>query len=83
MLGVLVVFGDALVGQCLAQPGMLVVHGPHPFLQLCRMIVAGSEWAGPAPFESGRCHRFGDGLFPIVGRWAPNGRRFPLAGRGG
>jgi DNA-binding CsgD family transcriptional regulator/tetratricopeptide (TPR) repeat protein len=35
--GVLVVFGDALVGQRLAQPGMLVVHGSHPFLQLSRM----------------------------------------------
>jgi tetratricopeptide (TPR) repeat protein len=38
--GLLVAFGDALVGQRLAQPGMLVVHGSHPFLQLSRMIVA-------------------------------------------
>jgi hypothetical protein len=29
--GLLVAFGDALLGQGLAQPGMLVVHGPHPF----------------------------------------------------
>jgi hypothetical protein len=35
--GLLVAFGDALVGQCLAQPGMLVVHGSHPFLQLSRI----------------------------------------------
>jgi hypothetical protein len=37
MVGLLVAFGDALVGQRLAQPGMLVVHGSHPFLQLSRM----------------------------------------------
>jgi hypothetical protein len=37
MVGVLVAFADALVGQRLAQPGMLVVHGSHPFLQLSRM----------------------------------------------
>jgi hypothetical protein len=33
MVGLLVPFGDALVGQRLAQPGMLVVHGSHPFPQ--------------------------------------------------
>jgi DNA-binding CsgD family transcriptional regulator/tetratricopeptide (TPR) repeat protein len=37
MVGLLVAFGDALVGQGLAQPGMLVVHGSHPFLQLSRI----------------------------------------------
>jgi hypothetical protein len=37
MVGVLVAFADALGGQRLTQPGMLVVHGSHPFLQLSRM----------------------------------------------
>jgi hypothetical protein len=37
MVGLLVSFADALVGQGLAQPGMLVVHGSFPFLQLSRM----------------------------------------------
>jgi hypothetical protein len=37
LVGLLVVFGDALVGQRLAQPGMLVVHRSHPFLQLSHM----------------------------------------------
>src|SRR5215211_7197535 len=79
MVGLLVAFGDALVGQRLAQPGMLVVHESHPFPQLSRMIVAGSGWAGRAPSESGTCHTFGDGLFPIFGRWLrrppfPSGR---------
>jgi predicted ATPase len=32
-----VAFGDVLVGQRLAQLGVLVVHGSHPFLQLSRM----------------------------------------------
>ena len=77
--GLLMPFGDALVSQRLAQPGMLVVHGPHPFLQLSRMIVAGSGWAGSAPSESGTCHTYGAGLFPIFGRWLlrspfPSGR---------
>jgi hypothetical protein len=31
MVGLLAPFGDALVGQRLAQPSMLVVHGSHPF----------------------------------------------------
>jgi hypothetical protein len=31
MVGLLASFGDALVGQRLTQPGMLVVHGAHPF----------------------------------------------------
>ena len=35
--GLLLSFGDALGGQHLAQPGVLVVHGPHPFLQLSHM----------------------------------------------
>jgi hypothetical protein len=30
MVGLLVPFGDALLGQGLAQPGMLVVHGSSP-----------------------------------------------------
>jgi hypothetical protein len=38
MGGLLVAFGDALVGQRLTQSGMLVVHGSHPFLQLSRMV---------------------------------------------
>jgi hypothetical protein len=33
MGGLLSPLGDALVGQYLAQPGMLVVHGPFPFLR--------------------------------------------------
>jgi AAA ATPase domain len=37
MVGLLVAFGDALVGQRLAQPGVLVVHGSHPFPQLSRI----------------------------------------------
>jgi predicted ATPase len=37
MVGLLVAFADALVGQRLTQPGMLVVHGSHPFPQLSRM----------------------------------------------
>jgi hypothetical protein len=31
MGGLLAPFGDVLLGQDLAQPGMLVVHGSHPF----------------------------------------------------
>jgi hypothetical protein len=37
VVGLLATFGDALVGHRLAQPGMLVVHGPSPFLQLSRV----------------------------------------------
>src|SRR4029453_12993534 len=37
MVGLLVPFADALGGQGLAQPGMLVVHGSHPFPQLSRI----------------------------------------------
>jgi hypothetical protein len=37
MVGLLVPFGDALLGQRPAQPGMLVVHGSHPFPQLSRI----------------------------------------------
>jgi hypothetical protein len=29
MVGLLAPFGDALLGQRLSQPGMLVGHGPH------------------------------------------------------
>jgi hypothetical protein len=32
MVGLLSPLVDALLGQHLAQPGMLVVHGPSPFL---------------------------------------------------
>jgi hypothetical protein len=39
--GLLVPLGDALGGQGLAQPGMLVMHGPFPFLQLSRLMVVG------------------------------------------
>jgi hypothetical protein len=35
--GLLVVLGHTLLGQYLAQSGMLVVHGPAPFLQLSRI----------------------------------------------
>jgi hypothetical protein len=31
MVSLLMPFGDALLGQGLAQPGMLVVHRSHPF----------------------------------------------------
>jgi len=41
MVGLLVPFADALLGQGLAQPGMLVVHGSHPFPQLSRVLVVG------------------------------------------
>jgi hypothetical protein len=40
MGGLLVSFGDALGGQCLAQPGMLVVHVSLPFLQLRLLVPA-------------------------------------------
>src|SRR5919108_4046166 len=33
------------------------------------LLVAGSGWAGSAPSESGTCHTYGDGLFPMFGRW--------------
>jgi hypothetical protein len=36
MGGLLSPFGDTLLGQRLAQPGLLVVHGSFPFLPLSR-----------------------------------------------
>jgi hypothetical protein len=41
MGGLLVSFGDALLGQCLAQPGMLVVHVCSPSYSSALLVVAG------------------------------------------
>jgi hypothetical protein len=54
MGGLLVPVDDALGGQQLAQPGMLVVHGPSPFLQLssigcCRLAQDGAAACPPNP----------------------------------
>jgi hypothetical protein len=83
MGGLLVAFGDALVGQCLAQPGMLVVHGSHPFLQLSRMDRC---W-----LRMGRERAVRIWHLPYVRRWpvpylwplAPTVTRFALPGRAG
>jgi hypothetical protein len=51
-------FGDALLGQYLAQPGMLVVHGFLPFscAQPYWSLLAGSGWSWGMPPESGTRH---------------------------
>jgi hypothetical protein len=41
MGGLLVALGDALLGQYLAQPGMLVAHGSSPLLRSALLVVAG------------------------------------------
>jgi hypothetical protein len=65
MGGLLSPFGKALLGQRLAQPGMLVVHVAYPFLQLScfpsDLVESWCRWpaqdgaAAWAP-ESGTCH---------------------------
>ena len=77
MGGLLAPLGDVLVGQHLAQPGMLVVHGPFPFLQLscfssdlvepcCRWPAQdGLAACPPNPAPAIRGAR----RFPIFGRW--------------
>jgi hypothetical protein len=80
LVGLLVPFGDALLGEHLAQPGMLVMHGPSPFLGSAALVVAGSGWSWGVPPESGTCHMsalvgalsLGTGLY---------GDRSPLAER--
>jgi hypothetical protein len=82
MVGLLVAFGDALVGQRLAQLGMLVVHGSHPFLQLSRIA---RRW-----LRKGRARAVRIWHLPYTRRWpvpylwplAPPVARFPLPGRG-
>jgi hypothetical protein len=46
MSGLLVSFGDALLGQRPAQPGMLVLHVPSPLLHLGILLARtpGSAW---------------------------------------
>jgi hypothetical protein len=84
MGGLLPPFGDALLGQYLAQPGMLVGHGSSPFLRSALLVVAG--WLrmvlgacrlNPAPAIRERS--------PVPHLWtlAPYGRRFALAGHAG
>jgi hypothetical protein len=41
MGGLLPPFGDALLGQHLAQPGMLVIHVPSPSYSSALLAVAG------------------------------------------
>jgi hypothetical protein len=83
MVGVLVAFADALVGQRLAQPGMLVVHGSHPFLQLSRIDRCWLRMGLGArrPNLAGAiCSAMACSLSLVAGSY---GRHFPLAGRGG
>src|SRR5829696_4845996 len=62
MGGLLPPLGDALLGQDLAQPGMLVIHVVLPFLQLSCfpgnqhwLPLASSGWSCGGPPESGMC----------------------------
>jgi DNA-binding CsgD family transcriptional regulator len=77
MGGLLQPLGPALLGQYLAQPRMLVVHGSFPFLHLCllpatwperRWSLASSGWRCGGPPESGMCLTPALGVFPIFGR---------------
>jgi hypothetical protein len=53
MGGLLPPLGDVLLGQQLAQPGVLVVHGPFPFLQLPAACSSGHgrPWSSLASSE--------------------------------
>jgi hypothetical protein len=84
MGGLLPPFGDALLGQHLAQPGMLVGHGFFPFPALSpigRCWLAqdgpGACRLNPAPAIRERS--------PVPHIWllAPYGRRFAPAGHAG
>jgi hypothetical protein len=75
--------GGALLGQQLAQPGVLVVHGPSPFLQFSRigrcwlrMVLRRAARIGQVPYA-------GAGLLPICWSLAPYDGRFAPAGRAG
>jgi hypothetical protein len=86
--GLLSPFGDALLGQRLAQPGMLVVHVAFPFPQLNRFLSdLGESWCrwpaqdgarlvapNPAPAIRRRS------AIPHLWSLGPYGRRFPPAG---
>jgi hypothetical protein len=71
--GLMVPVGDALLGQGLAKPGVLVVHGPSPFFRLSRI---GCCWLALS-MAMRRARRIrqvpyaGAGLLPISGCWAP------------
>jgi AAA ATPase domain len=77
MRGLLAPFGSVLLGQHLAQPGMLVVHPSLPFCgSACflatwpalRISLAGSGWRCGGRRESGTCHTPGARRFPIFWR---------------
>jgi DNA-binding CsgD family transcriptional regulator len=67
-------FGDALLGQHLAQPGMLIVHVPSPSYSSARLAVAGSlsmvlgPAAGIRHLPYANAHQF-----PIFGCWLLTG----------
>jgi len=91
MGGLLSPLGDVLLGQDLAQPGVLVVHESLPFLQVscfpgdldalgCRWPAQdGAAVSAPNPAPSiRRCSPA-----PYLWSLTPYGGRFALAGRGG
>jgi len=84
MGGLLLPLGDALLGQDLAQPGMLVVHGP--FLPAAPLLppgdthwlpLASSGWSCGVPSESGMCLTPALGCSPSL-VLIPSGGRVPL-----
>src|SRR5215217_5731191 len=87
--GLLPPLGDALLGQDLAQPGMLVVHGSSPSALpfFWWRSATGCRWPaqdGPAGcFPNPACALRRRLAAPHLWTPAPSGRRFPPAGHGG